>query len=201
MLQSVLMGLGQMCMRLSRVDPTLPEPKMTSPPIYPNSPPSLTNQAPTGSSKFETTTGNHNGEDHGDITASPLNQDGHTESHVTRKTHDEVANAGTFPLWMILTMVGACAALLLCVLQTVCLIMRCRKKKSVDLEREPQKLPVPHGPPATPNIYAASPCVPPPAYVTTAVKQTLGGEQEEELDDKFQIPEDDVMEKPKEEEK
>lgn len=105
---------------------------------------------------------------------------------------DELALAeAAFPMWLILAMVGACAALLLACCVTVCLVLRCRrKKKTVELEREPEKLPVP----AEPNVYAATPCVPPPAYRTTAVKQTVGGEEEPDDmgDPDFKIPEDDV---------
>lgn len=103
----------------------------------------------------------------------------------------ELAEAA-FPMWLILAMVGACAVLLLICCVTVCLVLRCRRKrKTVELEREPEKLPVP----AEGNVYAVTPCVPPPAYHTTAVKQTEGGEEADELGDQdFKIPEDDVKE-------
>lgn len=88
----------------------------------------------------------------------------------------EVSKAGMFPMWVILAMAGGCGALLLLTCLVVCLCVRCRrKKKSMDLERHPEKLP----PAAENNFYMISPFTPPPEYQTTAVKQEVEGEFEQ----------------------
>lgn len=110
----------------------------------------------------------------------------------------KIASA-SFPMWMILAVAGGCAVLLLltCIIIVCCCVRLRRKKKSVKLQRQPEKLPIP---PVENNLYAVSPFVPPPLYATTPVKQTLGEETEKEQtsraneadDMSFKVPADET---------
>lgn len=188
MLQTVLMFLGQLCHRLKTVEG---KPGMTSQPVFPNPPPSMNPEVtsaipeavtakavPVKETKIEPA-------QQPTVAELPKPDNKHTEkqvgsanAHVQEEKPVEGVTAAAFPMWMILAMVGGCAALLFITCLTVCLCLRCRrKKKSVDINREPSEKKPSHA--VENNFYATSPYLPPPEYPTTIVQQTLGGDEEE----------------------
>nr|KAG5690440.1 hypothetical protein BaRGS_010067 [Batillaria attramentaria] len=192
MLQSVLMFLGQLCSRLESMEAAAAAGHggMTSEPVFPNSPPpmgvseitTVVPEAPLPVKVNEEIVKKSEQPKLAPTSTSDAKQtnpqDPATKANAQVREKEVKVVEAAFPMWMILAMVGGCAALLLIGCLATCLCLRCRrKKKTVELDREPEKLPVPS---TQNNFYAASPFVPPPQYPTTAVKQTLGGEEEEE---------------------
>ncbi|PVD28568.1 hypothetical protein C0Q70_11158 [Pomacea canaliculata] len=194
MLQSTLAFLGQFCLRLRIQEEATGKVAtgMTSPPIFPNPAPSFPDRVSSAGTTAATASppavdakvsgGDSSVPSARDSAARKASLKSIPEhEHKAASAHMqepviEVSKAGMFPMWVILAMAGGCGALLLLTCLVVCLCVRCRrKKKSIDLERHPEKLP----PAAENNFYMISPFTPPPEYQTTAVKQEVEGEFEQ----------------------
>ena len=123
------------------------------------------------------------------VTESTLRPTPEDQQYLKYETINQstISKSVTFPMWMILAMVGSCAVLI----STACIgfwiAVRCtRKKKIAKILREPMMQAA-----SNKNIYATSLCAPPPVYLTTQEKPPIERDDALESED-FKIPEDDL---------